>query len=245
MQHNILISIITVVYNGEQYLERTINSVLSQTYGNIEYLIIDGGSNDGTIDIIKKYEKRIDVWISEKDNGVYDAMNKGIGLAHGDLIGMINSDDWYENNAVELMVNAYIENSDKKIFHADRFDVQTDGSKKVYRYNPSKLKFLYLGNTFNHPSMFVTKDEYVRHTYNTNLKVYSDYQFILESYLRDRNVFYYLNVTIVNYRLDGLSGTMNLENRLKEGFLARKEAGMGILQNLLSLIIRFVKQIIY
>ena len=105
-----LISIITVVYNGEEYLEQTINSVINQTYKNIEYLIIDGGSTDGTLDIIKKYDNHISYSVSESDKGLYDAMNKGISIANGELIGMINSDDWYELDAVELIVNKYLEN---------------------------------------------------------------------------------------------------------------------------------------
>ena len=101
-----LVSIITVVLNGESHLEHTINSVLCQTYENLEYIIIDGGSSDGTQDIIRKYQDKIDYWISESDDGIYDAMNKGILQAKGELIGILNSDDWYELETVELMVNA-------------------------------------------------------------------------------------------------------------------------------------------
>lgn len=111
-----LISIITVVYNGEKYLEQTIQSVINQTYKNIEYIVIDGGSTDGTLDIIKKYEEHISYWVSESDKGLYDAMNKGIGVAKGELIGMINSDDWYELEAVEIMAEAYKNNPTKVYF---------------------------------------------------------------------------------------------------------------------------------
>ena len=93
-----LISIITVVFNDKYGLEETILSVLSQTSENIEYIIIDGGSNDGTVDVIKKYEKSIDKWISEPDNGIYDAMNKGIALASGGFINFMNAGDVYASN---------------------------------------------------------------------------------------------------------------------------------------------------
>lgn len=106
-----LVSIITVVFNGEKYLEQTILSVLNQTYSNIEYIIIDGGSSDATLDIINKYTDKIDYWVSEPDSGIYDAMNKGISLATGQLIGIINSDDWYELDAVEEIVRAYKDGS--------------------------------------------------------------------------------------------------------------------------------------
>lgn len=96
----LLISIITVVYNGEKFLERTIQSVISQTYSNVEYIIVDGGSTDGTLDIIKKYENYIDYWVNEKNKGIYDAMNKSIKLAAGNMTGMLNSDDFYTSNDI-------------------------------------------------------------------------------------------------------------------------------------------------
>ena len=105
-----LISIITVVYNGEKYLEETIQSVINQTYDNVEYIIIDGGSTDGTLDIIKKYEDRIDYWVSERDKGIYDAMNKGIDVASGDWLVFINSSDTLHRDSCDLILE-YLENS--------------------------------------------------------------------------------------------------------------------------------------
>ena len=95
-----LVSIVTVVFNGEKYLEQTIQSVINQTYDNVEYIIIDGGSTDGTVDIIKNYEDRIDYWISEKDKGIYDAMNKGINLASGEWINFMNAGDIFYDEKV-------------------------------------------------------------------------------------------------------------------------------------------------
>ena len=103
------ISIITVVYNNENTIKDAIDSVLSQTYKNIEYIIIDGSSTDQTINIIKSYKKKITKFISEKDLGIYDAMNKGILQATGDIIGILNSDDLYENNKIiEIITNEFI-----------------------------------------------------------------------------------------------------------------------------------------
>ena len=96
-----VISIITIVFNGEKYLDQTIRSVLDQKYPSIQYIIIDGGSTDTSINIIKKYEKDLYFWISEKDNGISDAFNKGIARATGDIIGIINADDWYEPKTFE------------------------------------------------------------------------------------------------------------------------------------------------
>ena len=99
-----LISIITVVFNGEKYLEETIQSVINQSYDNVEYIIIDGGSTDGTLDIIKKYEDKISYWVSEKDEGIYDAMNKGLKVVTGKYISILNADDYYEKDALFLSV---------------------------------------------------------------------------------------------------------------------------------------------
>ena len=98
-----LITIITVVFNGEKYLEETIKSVINQTYDNVEYIIIDGGSTDGTLDIIKKYEDKIDYWVSEKDNGMYDALNKGFSISQGDICAWLNADDFYQKWALEYV----------------------------------------------------------------------------------------------------------------------------------------------
>lgn len=239
-----LISIITVVYNGVKTIEQTIQSVLNQTYTNIEYIIIDGGSTDGTLDIIKKYEDKIAFWISEKDKGLYDAMNKGISHANGELIGMINSDDWFETKAVELIVNAYQNHPEKRIFHGDRFDILKDGSKKLKRFHPSKFKFIYYGMTYNHPSMFMHRDVYNKDLYNTELKALSDYEFVLKQYIHNPQVFQYIPQAYVNYRLDGISGKMLLKDVLIEGFIARANAELPIFKNILSLNIRLAARLI-
>lgn len=225
-----LVSIITVVYNGEKYLQQTIDSVASQTYGNIEYLIIDGASKDGTLEIIKKNAAKIDYWCSEPDKGLYDAMNKGIKKTKGEIIGMINSDDWYEPNAVALIVNEYLRDKSKKIFHGDRFDVQENGNKTVRKYNPSKFKFLYYGMTYNHPSMFIHKDIYQEYFYNINLRALSDYEFVLAQYLKNNKNFCYIPNAYVNYRLDGLSARIPYRLETKEGYESRKNAGMNTVQ---------------
>ena len=236
MNNTCLVTIITVVYNGEKYLEQTINSVINQTYKNIEYIIIDGGSTDQTLNIIKNYQDNITYWISEKDEGLYDAMNKGIKLAHGELIGMINSDDWYELDTVETMVKSYIEYPKKSIFHANRFDIDENEKRTLKKFHPSNFKFKYYAMTYHHPSMFITKEEYNKHLYNINLAALSDYQFVLETFLQDTNAMHYLNKAVVNYRLDGVSASRSLFQGLKEGYIARKNANMPFYKRLFAFI---------
>ncbi len=103
-----LISIVTVVFNSERYLEETILSVINQSYDNIEYIIIDGGSSDGTLDIIKKYENKINYWLSEKDSGIYEAMNKGIDLVTGDWVNFVNSSDTLNKNAYDVIFDQLV-----------------------------------------------------------------------------------------------------------------------------------------
>ncbi len=238
-----LISIITVVYNGEKYLKQAIESVINQTYKNIEYIIIDGGSTDNTLNIIKNYHQNISKWVSEPDNGLYDAMNKGIKLATGELIGMVNSDDWYELNAVEIIVNEYLKNDNKQIFHSDRYDVYKDGSRKKYAFNPSVFKFKYFSMTYSHPTMFVHRDIYKSYKYNISLTSISDYQFALEIYLTNKSIFHYIPQPTSNFRLGGISGQLPFKQILRENFMARRNAGMNYLQCVFAMIIRVLGEI--
>ncbi len=146
-----LVSVITIVYNGAEHIERTIESVLSQKYKNIEYIIVDGGSTDATPDIIKKYEDRLDYWISEKDRGISDAMNKGIALASGEITGMIHSGDWYEAGAIGAVVAAFLKYSPGGICGALRL---WNGDKPYYR-GESDIGGMYYGMSMWHPTVFI------------------------------------------------------------------------------------------
>jgi glycosyltransferase involved in cell wall biosynthesis len=234
-----LVSVITVVYNGEKTIQQTISSVSCQTYSNIEYIIIDGLSNDNTKEIIHNNIQHIHQFISEKDSGLYDAMNKGINMAKGELICLLNSDDWLEPNAVKIVVDKYLENPQKKIFHSDRYDIK-NASKVLRKYNKSILKLKYYGMTFNHPGMFVHKDVYKRFKYNTNLTSMSDYQFVLQQYNLDKSQFLYIPTAYVNYRLDGVSSRMKFKKKVIEGYLSRRNAGMNYLQSLVGVFVNVV-----
>lgn len=239
--HNFpLVSIITVVFNGERYLAQTINSVLNQSYKNIEYIIIDGGSNDGSVDIIKKHSDSISYWVSESDRGLYDAMNKGISYASGELIGIINSDDWYELDTVETVVNCYIKHPHKSIFHGDMWVIPQTNYKYIKKYNNSIFKMKYYGSTFNHPTFFVKREEYKNHMYNSSLKSIADVQFILEALLSDNNKFYYIDRPLANFRLGGVSGSLSKLDALRDGYIARRNAGFPFYENIFTLAVRIV-----
>lgn len=175
------VSIITVCYNSADSLENTIQSVLRQTYPNIEYIIIDGGSTDSTVDLIKKYEDKIAYWVSEKDNGISDAFNKGIRHATGAIIGIINSDDWYADDAVQLAVDAFNEGNVGFVF-GDMVNTDSDGYEVFKQKGDSKYitSINHTMSTILHPTVFIGKPIYEKYgCYDINLRVAMDYELIL------------------------------------------------------------------
>lgn len=197
-----LVSVITVVLNGEKHIEQTIQSVLNQTYSNIEYIIIDGKSTDNTLNIIKQYQSKISQVISEKDKGIFDAMNKGITIAKGELIGILNADDYYELTAIENIVNAYNKN-DADVFHGNMM-VLNNGSKQLELPDISKMK---QQPSIFHPTCFVKKNVYEKiGMFDIKYKISSDYDFLLRC-LNSNLKFFYVESTITNFRPGGMSGS--------------------------------------
>lgn len=206
MKHSIKISVVTVVYNGEKYIEDTIKSVINQTYKNIEYIIIDGNSTDNTVNIIKKYEKSIDCWTSEKDDGIYDAMNKGIDIATGDVISFLNADDWYEKEALEKVANEFINNSDVDFVYGQVRKVDIDGNDAgLVRMEISEYKRLM---PLAHPGFFIKTKYHKNRKFDLTYKIAADYDFVLEMIkngLKYKKIDYILN----NFRLVGVSSINN------------------------------------
>jgi len=197
-----LISIITVVFNGVNTLEDTIISVINQSYKNIEYIIIDGGSTDGTVDLIRKYESQISYWISKPDGGIYDAMNKGIDKSSGVLIGIINADDWYESNAIEKIVNNYLKEPDIDVFHGMiRYINNNNIVSAIIGFNSITLE----EKMIQHPSCFVNKKVYDSFgKYNLKYRYAADYEFMLKIY-GNKVKFYFIEEIIANFREGGAS----------------------------------------
>lgn len=157
-----MISVITVVLNGKKHLEETISSVINQNYKFIEYIIVDGGSTDGTIDIIRKYEDRIDNWISEPDRGISDAMNKGIRLATGDIVAHLHADDYYSDDSVVSSVHgAFVDHKEADWLTGGMYLVNTAGERtaeiRVRKYSYDRLK---KANIILHPATFVRREAF-------------------------------------------------------------------------------------
>lgn len=201
------VSIITVVYNGEKFIKKSIESVLNQTYKNIEYIIIDGQSKDQTLNIVKSYKDNIDLIISEPDDGLYDAMNKGIRHATGDIIGMINSDDYYNSSTVELIVSQYKIYGNSYIYHGDMYIID-ENDKIVEELNsiPLSKYFMKNGCSIAHPTSFIPKKLYIEFgLYDNNFNIVADYDLLLRFVLKNKVPHCHIDKKLAYFREGGIS----------------------------------------
>ena len=211
------ISIITVCYNSVETIEDTINSVLSQTYPDIEYIIVDGASTDGTLEVVNRYREHIATIISEPDNGIYDAMNKGIRAATGDVIGILNSDDVYVHNRIVKMVARAVEENQVDSLYGDLCYVDRYDMKKVvrmWRSGKFNRKSFLNGWMVPHPTFFVRKsvlDQYG--LYDPTFRFAGDYELILRLLYKHGVSTYYLPQVLVKMRIGG-TGNRFVESRL-------------------------------
>ena len=227
------ISIITVAFNSAKTIKGTIESIISQDYNNIEYLIIDGGSKDGTMEIVKSYSEHVKYYVSESDNGIYDAMNKGIRAATGDVIGILNSDDFYPNSFVLSNVAKLFQKYSCDAVYGDLVYVKANDINKIKRYwqageySTSKIKN---GWMLPHPTFFVKKKIYTRYgLYDTDLKSAADYEMILKLLYKHNISVHYLPMILVNMRMGGESNK-SFWNRIK----ANKEDSLAWTKNQLN-----------
>ena len=204
-----LISVITVVYNGEKYLEETIQSVINQTYDNVEYIIIDGGSTDGTLDIIKKYEDKIDYWVSERDEGIYDAMNKGITLANGEWLNFMNAGDKFYNQSIIMEIFKTVQDYDLIYGPIELIgDIKKPIQVIPKKFNLFNLLFWNTG-TVCHQTMFVRSRIIERYSLLYGLKAELDWYFMLEKKVHTYKI---VQTPIAYYRLGGLSSNSYISN---------------------------------
>ena len=215
------ISIITSVLNSCETIRDTIDSVLSQDYENIEYIIIDAASTDGTLDIIKSYGDRITKYISEKDKGIYDGLNKGIEIATGDVIGFLHSDDTYADNEIIVKIANVFMAEDLDGIYGDLVYTRRQDTTKILRYWKSRKfesKLLAKGWMPAHPTLFLKNEIYKRFgNYNINYKIAADYDFILRIFSKNIKTKYLPGVI---YRMRA-SGESN--KNIKNIFLKSKE----------------------
>ena len=202
-----LVTVITVVFNGADNLEKTLLNVLDQTYNNVEYIVVDGGSTDGTLDIIRKYDHAIDYWVSEKDGGIYDAMNKGIRLATGEWVNFMNSGDlFYENTTLDKIGFKYRPN-----FSILYGDIQTFSKRNQFNVRKVSgsvsVQNLVMKMPICHQSMFVTLQSF-KHIglFDTNYKICADHDWLVKALLAGQQASY-VKECIALCNLDGVSST--------------------------------------
>lgn len=200
----IKVSVITPCLNSEKTIRETIESVLGQTYDNIEYILVDGGSIDRTVEIIEEYRLIADgrlQYISEKDKGIYDAMNKGIMRASGDVIGIINSDDWYEPDAVEQVVRCFCEMDSEAVF-GEKWVIDGGGQREYHTIH----------STFPpHPSTFIKREVYQKHgVFDLKYKIASDRELLLR-FITEGVQFDHIDKILANFRRTGISNLNRME----------------------------------
>lgn len=226
-----LVSIVTVVRNGEDCLEKTILSILKQTYKNVEYIIIDGNSSDNTLDIVRKYNQEIDYWLSEPDRGIYDAMNKGIAQASGEIIGILNAGDYFLPETLELVVASYKSNVEKANIIVGTTQIVTKHGFS-FEFKPA-LEKLSKRMSVPHPSLFVTRGIYQKFgLYSTDYRIVSDYDFLL----RIRNHLKLICIPKVLTCMAPLGASSNYFLKISELHLARISNGANYLHSWLLMI---------
>ena len=202
----LLVSVITPCYNSEKTIEKTLSSIENQTYSNIEYIIIDGGSSDRTLSLIEQHRDRLPKnlrIISERDKGIYDAMNKGIHMANGSLIGIVNSDDWYEHDTIEQAVTHYQGNSYEVLYGMQR-NYLGDKEKAILFFHHDFLS----EQMITHPTCFVTKGAYqALGLFDLSYRSAADYDLMLRFWRSQKVVFTPILRVLSNFRLGGMSSS--------------------------------------
>lgn len=239
------ISIITVCFNSAKTIRDTIESVLSQDYPEIEYIVVDGGSNDGTIEIVSEYQSKIASYVSEKDRGIYDAMNKGISLASGDIIGILNSDDTYMSvKTISELMQVMSQKKTDCIF-ADLIVVDPKNMNKVLRYYDSSK---FRTNRFRfgwmpaHPTFFVKRSVYERvGLFSLKYQISADYEMLIRILHVNQYTYAYLPKPVVRMRAGGTSSASLSRNWIlnKEIVMACRENGIWTAMPLLFIKLPF------
>jgi glycosyltransferase involved in cell wall biosynthesis len=236
------VSIITVSFNSAKTIADTIDSVLSQDFPEIEYIIVDGCSTDGTVDIIRQNENRISQWISEKDQGMYDAMNKGIAMATGDVIGILNSDDVYMNTRVVSDLMRLMQSQNTEVVFADLILVDSSNQNKIIRYydsgrfHPNKFKYGWMPA---HPTVFLKRELYQRvGKFSTTYQIAADYEMLIRMLAIEKASYAYYPKPVVRMRSGGASTSGISRNWILNQEIIRACKENGIYTNLFMLLLK-------
>lgn len=237
------VSIITVCYNSAATIKDTIISVLEQDYADIEYIIIDGASKDGTMDIVNQYKDRITKIVSEPDKGIYDAMNKGIQLATGDVVGILNSDDFYESKDVlSHVVKGFKQSNTVDVVFGDLVFVKPTDLTKVTRlyalsnYAAWKLRYGWMPP---HPATFIRREIYIKHgLYKIDFKIAADYELFVRLLLVKGVSFKHINKVLIRMRSGGASTSGFMSSLTLNNEIIRACKMNGIYTNMLFLILK-------
>lgn len=237
---NSLFSLVTVVKDNEKFLEETIKSVLNQSFKDFEYIIIDGNSDDNTLNIIKRYEEQIDYWLSQKDNGIYDAFNKGVNLCRGEYIGIINSDDVYTKDALKIIYK-YIKNYPEKDF--------IFGSVKkhwgiLHGFKPEKIRYSWGFYTSHSTGFFIKRNSAKKNgPYNTKYKFHADYDYFYRMIVKNKMSGISTNKDEVTgiFRRGGFSSTISFFDSSKEESKIRIDNGQNRILVLVIFLYKLLK----
>ena len=226
------ISIITAVYNNKNSILDAVRAVQSQTYTDIEHIIIDGGSTDGTIELITSLSHQPSLFVSEPDSGIYDALNKGISLATGDVIGFMHSDDIFASNAIIAMIADQFANPLVDAVYGNLQYVSKDDPSKVIRYwksSPFCLKQLYRGWMPPHPTVYLRREVYETYgLFDTSFRIAADYEFMLRIFRDNSRCSVYIPEVFVKMRVGGESNSVkNYIRKWKEDYRALQRNNIG------------------
>lgn len=246
MSGEILISVVTPCFNSAKTIRRTFDAMLRQTYRNIEYIVVDGGSTDGTVDIIREYEKKFPFtfrYISEPDQGIYNAMNKGIRMCNGELIGIINSDDYYQDDAIETMADIY-DGQDYRIQYGFQRNWKNGEETQVFLCNHKQLRYMMV----THSTCFVTAKLYRDlGVFDETYKSAADYDFMIRVFKEKPDCFFPIYKIISNFEEGGISSTQTgvretLKIRLKHGYIGKARYIIEILYSRLVELVQWLKR---
>ena len=228
------VSVITVVYNDIKHIECCIKSIISQSYPNIEYIIIDGKSSDGTLDVISHYKNKITKITSEKDEGYVDAMNKGLRMATGDIIGFLHSDDFYAQSSVIEDVVEVFKKEDTDSVYGDLVYVSQNDTEKIIRYWKSgnfAVEKIKNGWMPPHPALFIKRKVYEKYDFlDKTFKIAADYELILRFLYKNRISTHYMPKTLVKMRWGGISNKSikNIFKKSMEDYKICKRYGLSV-----------------